>query len=332
MRNFKYGPHNPLKYCQKSQYGQVKKLQWKSIWMKCCCAAEMSGSLILFIRRRKTCWFGADPTNIDTLWFLIVFCFFIKIKILIIPCLKSFSYSQKLFICFCFPFLILRITEPKETSGLLIIILVKSEVILQSSDTLTRTYQKTQSMVRSTLRGMTELWPGTVKGILILEMSINLQSPARGHDMGLAPGTDVAARHCGPYFGPGSDQYETWDEIANCKSTEWEVSCGGIFPLCDLMSVSSRVVCRQSRWNSTNYEPISSLYHLFLALAVISTFSSLCIAGFKGLKIQWLLQVQKFTFYDLPEPDWPPPNKNIPTSVPSKPHSSDHTHTHTHTH
>lgn len=229
MRNFKYGPHNPLKYCQKAQYGQVKKLQWKSIWMKCCCAAEMSGSLILFVRWRKTCWFGADPTNIDTLWFLIVFCFFIKIKILIIPCLKSFSYSQKLFIFFCFPFLILRITEPKETSGLLIIILVKSEVILQSSDTLTRTYQKTQSMVRSTLRSMTELWPGTVKGILILEMSINLQSPARGHDMGLAPGTDVAARHCGPYFGPGSDQYETWDEIANCKSTEWEVSCGGIF-------------------------------------------------------------------------------------------------------
>lgn len=39
---------------------------------------------------------------------------------------------------------------------------------------------------------------GTLKGILISEMSINLQSHAwGGHDMGLAPGTDLAARHCG---------------------------------------------------------------------------------------------------------------------------------------
>lgn len=40
---------------------------------------------------------------------------------------------------------------------------------------------------------------------------------------------------------------------------------------------------------------------------------------------QGVLQVQKFTFYDLPGPEWPPPNKNIPTSVPSELSSSIHT-------
>lgn len=45
----------------------------------------------------------------------------------------------------------------------------------------------------------------------------------------------------------------------------------------------------------------------------------LCRIFWKGTeKLEWLqgvFQVQKFTFYDLKEPDWPPPNKNIPTSV-----------------
>lgn len=39
-------------------------------------------------------------------------------------------------------------------------------------------------------------------------------------------------------------------------------------------------------------------------------------------------QVQKFTFNDLPEPARPPPNKNIPTSVPREPRLFHRTHAH----